>query len=441
MLNELSILKIFCNKELYEKYSSYVHGKILDHHIKVLLNDFADYFSKTNNNLTNFDEFYTWFSQVQHPSIPEATRIIYKEMISRLESLEVGIAEEVIKEYQKRHLVNTLDQHFKVGFNLEFIQESIDNYKKEVSNISQEEDDEDVVKYDINDLFRDLDRSRGLKWRLNFLNEAIGPLQRGHLIIVAAYTGTGKTCFAVSEAVYMAQQVTEGCVLWLNNEEKNETVLRKIWKSTLNCSDQQLQDNPEKATDAYIKRMNGDKDRIKFVDIRKKTLKGIMGLFEKYQPKLVVIDQADKIPSAGKAFSDHVMLRNTYAEIRTLANTYCPVIAISQADASTVYKSRKDDSEDYIYTLYPHHRQLDGSKVGKPGEADAIIMIGRRSENSNTRGLNVSKNKMNVEGLKQEVLFDGLRCRYNNPAGDSLSTTAEKIINKYSDAINALGDR
>lgn len=413
MLNELCLLKVFSKQTIYEKFGEYVQNKLLDYHIKVLLADYEEFFKLFNRDIEDFSEFYVWFSQTRHPNIPEATAIIYKEMLTKLETMEVGIAEEIIKEFQKRHLANELEQHFKIGFNLEFIQEKIDSYRRDIANLSSLDDDEDMVKYELNDLFKGLDRSNGLKWRLDFLSEAIGPLQRGHLIIVAAYTGTGKTAFAVSEATYMAQQLDEGCVLWLNNEEKNETVIRKLYKATLNCTDQDLVDHPEKAEEAYIKRMHGDKYRIKFIDVRKKTLKGIATLFEKYQPRLVIIDQADKIPAGGKAFSDCVMLRNIYVEIRTLANTYCPILAISQADSSTVYKPKGED--EYVYTLYPHHRQLDGSKVGKPGEADAIIMIGRRSENSNTRGLHVSKNKMNVEGLKQEVLFDGIKCRYNNP--------------------------
>ena len=120
----------------------------------------------------------------------------------------------------------------------------------------------------------------------------------------------------------------------------------------------------------------------------------------------------DKIEHSYKAFSDHDRLKSLYGKVRDLANEYCAVIAVSQADVTTTYRDR--DTGDVQYQLYPHHRQLDGSKVGKPGEADAIVMIGRKLEHPGSRGIHVSKNKFG-DTIKQEVIFDGEICRYTNP--------------------------
>lgn len=414
LINDIHLLKVFSYKETYRKYISYIHTQFLDHHIKVLLQDFEEYYNLFEKDIEDISEFYTWFIQARHPNLPEAAQIIYKTMLDNLQSTETTIAEQILKEYQKKHLINELTKHFELGLDVEFVQDKLKAYISSISTLSQDSEDEDLVQYDIDDLLKGVDKNTGLKWRLNILNDTIGSIKTGYLIIIAAFVDIGKTSCAISEATYMAQQLTDGCVLWLNNEEEDLRVIRKIWKSTLNCTDEDLIAHPEKAKERFIQRMNGDKDRIKLINIRKKTIKGIKSLFEKYNPKLVVIDQADKIMNPNhKAFTDHGQLKNIYGEIRSLANTYCPVIAISQADSTTMYKPR--DSEDYKYTLYPHHRQLDGSKVGKPGEADAIIMIGRRAENNNTRGLHVSKNKFGDSNNKQEVLFDGARCRYNNP--------------------------
>jgi hypothetical protein len=414
MINELTLLKIFCKQKIYREYNSYVQNKLLEYHIKVILQDFEEYFNIFNKDIEDFSEFYTWFSQTRHPNIPEATSIIYKEIINKLSIIEVGIGPEIIKEFQKRHLITTLEAHFKIGFNIDFVQESLDSYKKDVASLSQVDEDADVIEYCLNDLLNNINKNEGLRWRLNMLNDGIGAIKKGYLIIVGAFVDVGKTSFAVSEATYMAQQLTEGCVLWLNNEEEDYRVLRKIWKSVLNCTDAELLANPDKATEVFNRKMHGDPKRIRLVNIRKKSLKGVSRLFEKYKPALVVIDQADKISNTSfKAFSEPGQLKNIYGELRTLANTYCPVIAISQADATAMYKAR--DSEEYSYTLYPHHRQLDGSKIGKPGEADAIIMIGRRAENNTTRGVHISKNKFGDSNYKQEVIYNGEKCRYSNP--------------------------
>lgn len=413
MLNELTLLKIFCEKEVYNQYADFIDHKNLDYHMKILLQDFKAYFEQYGKDITDFSEFYVWFSQIQHPTLPEATYIIYKQMIDKLAETQCGITSEILLEFQKRQTIVELENHFRTGFNIEFVQEALDSYKKAVAHVSQDNDDEDLVKYELNDLLKGVDKTTGLRWRLNVLNNSIGAIKRGYLIIVGAFVDVGKTSFAVSEATYMAQQLEEGCVLWLNNEEEDYRVLRKIWKSTLGCTDNDLMSNPEKAEEFFKRKMHGDMNRIKLINIRKKTVKGIRKLFEKYNPSLVVIDQADKILNPTyKAFTDHGQLKNIYGELRSLANAFCPVIAISQADATAMYKSR--DSEEYTYSLYPHHRQLDGSKVGKPGEADAIIMIGRRAESNTTRGIHVSKNKFGEANYREEVNFDGGKCRYTN---------------------------
>ena len=161
--------------------------------------------------------------------------------------------------------------------------------------------------------------------------------------------------------------------------------------------------------------MNGDLNRIKLVDIRNKTIHQIKELFKHYKPHLAIIDQIDKISLVNKkSFSDHDRLKSLYGEIRSLANEFCPILGISQADSSSCYIDR--ESNEMVYKLYLHHRQLDGSKVGKPGEADAIIMIGRRTGLNTTRGIHVSKTKFG-EPIQQEVNFNGDLCRYSNPEG------------------------
>src|SRR6185295_11886129 len=174
------------------------------------------------------------------------------------------------------------EEHFQLGFDISFVENKLEEYKKNSASISQELDDEDLVNYSLSDLLATVDKITGLKWRLNVLNESIGSIKRGCLIIIAAFVDVGKSAFAISEATYMAQQLTEGCVLWLNNEEDDYRVLRKIWKSVLNCTDADLLAQPEKCEEVFIKKMGGDKDRIKLVNIRKKTIKGIAALFEKY---------------------------------------------------------------------------------------------------------------------------------------------------------------
>ena len=413
MVTDCTLLKTMMNKEVYDKYIQFINFNILDWEIKTLLEDFGDYFKQFECEQITLDEFITWFHHYKHPDLPDSKHKVFKVIFASLPETESEVIGVVLQKFQELETSQRIRELLDKEYNGDELREYLDKHDESIGRIVAE-DDEDFIDNDLDLILSTTDKGDGLQWRLNCLRQAVGPLNKGKFVIVGAYVDVGKTMFAISETSYMAQQLKTGCVLWLNNEEENLRVYRKIWKSVLHCSDQKLQDYKDKAQTAYEKRMHGDLNRIKFIDIRSKNLKGIKKLFEQYKPKLAIIDQVDKITNVKhKAFSDHDRLKNLYGEIRSLANKYCPIIAISQADATTAYVDK--ETQDIKYQLYPHHRQLDGSKVGKPGEADAIIMIGRRNGYNNTRGIHVSKNKFG-DTLKQEVIFDGERVRYENPS-------------------------
>lgn len=409
---DISLLKIFMDREVYGKYIKFVKIDILDSEIKTILSDFGEYFDAFDKDKIDLEDFPTWFHHYKHPDLVESKHKIYKLIFNRLLSVKTEAAEQVLQKMQQLACSDKIRQSLDKAFSVDMVREILLDYEKSASLLS-ETDDEDVVFNDLGKILAKLDTSSGLNWRLKCLNDSIGPLNRGVLVVVAAYVDVGKTAFAISESTFMARQLKEGCVLWLNNEEDDNRVYKKIWKSVLACGDGGLEKHSQNAIDEYKRRMHGDLERIKFVNIRKKSFSQLVSLFERYKPRLCVIDQVDKIStSKNKFFSDHDRLKSLYGEVRALANEYCPIIAVSQADVTTVKLNK--DTGDIEYQLYPHHRQLDGSKVGKPGEADAIIMIGRRADYPGTRGVHVSKNKFG-NSKKQEVIFDGEKVRYENP--------------------------
>ena len=409
---DLALLKLFMVRENYEKYIDYVRKDLLEFEIRILLDDFGAYYEATTGDSINLDEFPTWFHHYRHPDIAESKHQMFKYIFKSLQNYESEVADVVLERFKEQAALTAIRKSTESKLNLDELKGILTSFEK-TALTPLEEEDKNWIKNDLQLLLEQTEPTAGLQWRLNCLNESIGPLNKGKLIIVAAYVDVGKTMFAISEATYMAQQLEKGCVLWLNNEEDDARVYKKIWKSVLGCTESDLYAHKDKAIKEYTKRMHGDIERIKFIDIRSKSLKEISALFEKYKPSLAILDQVDKINNKiYKAFSDYDRLKNLYGEVRTLANKYCPIIAVSQADSSTVRIDQNSGNMSYL--LYPHHRQLDGSKVGKPGEADAIIMIGRRNETNNTRGIHVSKNKFG-DVIKKEVIFSGERARYENP--------------------------
>jgi wyosine [tRNA(Phe)-imidazoG37] synthetase (radical SAM superfamily) len=406
---DLSLLKLFQVKSNYDNYIEYVKKDILEYEIRTLLTDFGKYYKEHDNNI-EINDFATWFNHYAHPDLPDSQREVFKSIFEAIPQVKMDATNTVLTKFQEYSTTKAVRHTLEKGFNLESLQKLLEDHEILVK--AAEDEDEAVIKNDLNSILQTTRRSEGLKWRLDCLNKSIGPLSKGMFVIVSAYVDVGKTALCISEASYMAQQLKEGCILWLNNEEEDHRVYKKIWKSTLGVKEENLLKAKDRAREEYVKRMHGDIERIKFVNIRKKSFNQITKLIKKYNPSLCIIDQVDKIEHSYKAFSDHDRLKSLYGKVRDLANEYCAVIAVSQADVTTTYRDR--DTGDVQYQLYPHHRQLDGSKVGKPGEADAIVMIGRKLEHPGSRGIHVSKNKFG-DTIKQEVIFDGEICRYTNP--------------------------
>ena len=408
---DLAILKLLLKKESYDRYADLIIHQCFEQEVQFLLQAYKKYYKEFNTEQINLNEFASWFFHIIAPDLPESKREIYTQILNRITLCEDLNTEVLIKALQEKQTAFKLSKALETRFNIEELISILSEHEK-ILQLSLL-DDKDLVTADLKLLLAATSREQGLRWRLDCLNQHVGTLQKGTLVLVAAYVDVGKTMFAISESTFMAKQLTEGCVLWLNNEEDNYRVLRKIWKSVLGCDDFTLAANQEKATQEYISRMNGDLNRIKFIDIRNKNLSQITKLIEKYDARLVVIDQVDKIyQTKHKSFSEHDRLKNLYGVIRDLANKYCPIMAISQADVTTTRLDAK--SGELSYTLYPHHRQLDGSKVGKPGEADVIIMIGKREGSDTTRGIHISKNKFGSV-YKQEVVFKPEIAQYRNP--------------------------
>lgn len=414
-ITDATLLKIMSERENYESYIDYVKFDALAEESQILLKDYRKYFSEFDHEAIDFEEFPTWFHQVRHPDLPTAGHKVYNRIFTHIQKTKADTAENVIKHFQQEATWQKLTKlKESSGFNPEEFSEVLKEYeKKQVGG-----ETEGWVTNEIERIIQAVDRNTGLKWRLNCLNKATKGLIPGDFIIVAAYVDTGKTTFATSEATYIASQLETGSVLWFNNEEHNDKVLQKIWMSALGAPWSKIQRNHEKAKKKYIEIMHGDIDRIKLIDIRGHSINSIKKICKKENPKLMIFDQIDKInPGRKKYYADHDRLKSLYGEVRALANEYCPVIGISQADATTRWFNK--ETEEVSYQKYLDQSQLDGSKIGKPGEADIIITIGRDRGLPNSRFLFIPKNK--VEGvssewrnLKVEVHFRGDVARYED---------------------------
>jgi replicative DNA helicase len=315
-----------------------------------------------------------WLTELANPADEDTIGTVIKSLATRYHANEIaGKALAIVD--------GRLDS-------LESVEAQLSLYHGDVGKV--EHDETYIVDDDIMNMLTEA-QANGYKWRLNCLNESLGDLRQGDLIVVATRPDTGKTTFLASESTFIASQMPkEKVVLWLNNEELGKKVKRRIVQSALGITTKQMYSLPERVRDKWEEKM-GRKDKFVLFDKADVSVYDVENLFEKYDVGLIIFDQLWKVhgfeKEAGGETQRQTMIFNW---ARELAKKYAPVITVHQADGSAEGIKWIDMSKLY------------GSKTGVQGEADAIITIGRLPEEGNKRYLYVPKNKLdgNIQGLR-----------------------------------------
>tara|TARA_R110000868_G_scaffold53345_1_gene167565 strand:- start:107 stop:1255 length:1149 start_codon:yes stop_codon:yes gene_type:complete len=258
--------------------------------------------------------------------------------------------------------------------------------------------------------------SSGYEWRAMCLNRSLGLLRPGDFLIVAARVEVGKTTFLASEASFIAPQLPKDRPLvWINNEEKSDSVFFRVVQSALGKTTKEILADRDGSMKKYDELM-GTRDRIRVTDGKTNDVKTLSLMLKELNPGMIIIDQLDKVTGFTKESEEHLRLGSLYKWARELSRDYGPVIVASQLSEEA------DHVKDPPFIGF---RSLRGSKTDKPGEADAIITIGKWAapspEEENLRTINVPKNKLPGNGKyyveserhgKYIVRLDQLRARY-----------------------------
>lgn len=237
---------------------------------------------------------------------------------------------------------------------------------------------------DLAELFHSVRGEGGLRWRLNTLNKSLGSLRRGDFGFIFARPETGKTTILASEVTYMAEQIEampeEGCVLWFNNEEQGDKVKLRNVQAMYGVTQAELQNNLDYYRNNWLERWS---NVIRIVDEARITKDLVEKLCAKYNPKLIVFDQLDKIVWQDSERND-LKLKSIYQWAREISKKYAPFIAICQAGGSGEGKKYLDMTD------------VDSSATAKQGEADFIIGLGKTHEEreESQRFISICKNKL-----------------------------------------------
>lgn len=421
MISDLTLIKLFFSGvDTYQNYSPFIRMEALSREAQMILKDIGVFYGQfTDQTEIDPDRFVTWFNQVQHPELTETQSQLYAELFRRVSEQELEQSDEYIQgilthfktEDFKARITSYLE---KKDWDPEHLKELVEQYQKEVQIDAMGEFEENSLGM----MLAKETRHEGLQWRLNSLRKSIGPIIAGDFGVVAAYVETGKSSWLASEVAHFAHQVTEGDVLWFNNEQTNDRVQKRIWCAALGVSEATLASDPNLYTQLYTQYMNGDINRVKVFDCYDMSVNDIRKKMDKYNPKLVVIDMIDHLKGGGDdKNADWRRLQKLYYETRRLARV-CPVLGASQCNSSVTWMDYETQTTKFQH--YISMKQLAGSGQGKQEAMDFMITIGKDEAYPKTRYLHVCKNKLPGDGnsqhryIKSECVFDEQTARYTD---------------------------
>lgn len=380
------IIKTILKKDIYNKYNN-----ILDDLIKETNNEIQkiyfvikEYFKDKDNDLSLDDLIIKFYAS--YPAMRQKEKEVYESLFSIAK--EAVVNDDLVEEY-----IQGLKK-FVVANKLALAAIDYASGKKEYSSVkslfeelgtepSVGEVAPSFVSDDLEILLQEQTFNKGLRWRLQSLNHALGSLRRGDFGFVFARPETGKTTFLTSETTHMAAQAKAndlGPVVWFNNEEQGGKVKLRCIQAYFGAEIHKLRGNASDFRQKYLDEIG---DYLRVVDEPILNARFVEKVVEYCKPSLIIFDQIDKV---GGFSSDREDLRlgAIYQWSRELAKMYAPVIGITQSDAS---------GEDKMWLTMDN---VANAKTAKQAEADWILGIGfcHQPGMEYTRYMHLSKNKL-----------------------------------------------
>lgn len=385
------IIYLFLNKEIFEKYKNTIDLNIIKGSMPIIYKVFLSLFKlheRTTNSQASISvkDLETVFFSLYPAENQKEIALVFNHIERDGSEANKELLVSYLNDCQTRLIafeiaklgITTSDG----GTSPETFKEGLKRALDQLETPAVPTDETSFVSDDLEALYTETFKEKGLRWRLDSLNKTLGSLRPGDFGFIFARPETGKTTFLASEVTYMASQLTaeKGPVLWINNEEQGNKVMLRCYQATLDLKLQEL-----------AKDIQGNK--IKFNEIIKNKLKiydkpiiyksEVENLTTIWQPSLIVFDQIDKIRGFD-AERDDLKLGSIYQWARGLAKQYCPVLGICQADGTG----------EGVKALNMNH--VANAKTSKQAEADFILGIGKthNKDEEFIRYFNISKNKL-----------------------------------------------
>jgi len=399
------------DRDRYFRFKSLIKSHTVTQETATILSDLEEWYN--DNPLVtdvNWDDFATWFKIVKHPMYKKDKQELYAKMFNNIKSttFDPTLVDKIISTFIERdYATQIFDISGRIAegndsFSMNDIEDVFFKFEKETNRINELE--ANVCTDDMVSIVKDLDRSKGLKWRLDWLNDMVGGIIKGDFILFSARPEAGKTTLLASESTFMQTQIPKDkYILWFNNEEESKKVKLRILQAGIGWKTEDILKNITQAVAEYENQV-GSLSQIKVIG-GSITTKQVEKYISKYPPGLIIIDQLRKIQGFDrKNTNDLDNLRRLYVWGRELSKEHSPVMTVHQA---------RGDAEGIPYLQM---NQLEGCQTEIQGELDVQIMIGRKLESGceNNRFFNIVKNKPTGRHGKYETLIQPEIGRYKN---------------------------
>ncbi len=299
-MSDASLIKLFTDKDIYNNYKKYIKTKLLGDVHKEFLESFSTYFGKFEHDKVDAEQFLLWFVQSYKSDCDDSVVALYATAWDNIKKADTGVVQDLLLKFNEEAIKDALQEHIELEkFDTDKIMNLCKKHEDMKLSLVGSKYDKYKFEMDLAKAIEATDRSNGLQWRLNCLNNSLGHLVRGDLIFVFGYVDTGKTKFLISEITHMAQQLTEGKVLYLNNEESNEKLLKDLHCATLRRTLDAVEANGDLAKEHYKRLMHGDENRIQLFKAEELGVGDFAAMAEVYKPKLMVVDLVNNIAKQG----------------------------------------------------------------------------------------------------------------------------------------------
>jgi hypothetical protein len=395
VLTEKSLLSALSSRKHYDMYIAYVDIKRLLPETALILDCYGDYYKTyPESTYIDWDEFTLQFKTNWHAKdLADNMVDWYVEAINSISQLKEDNVSTALLGLINREFVDKVGELSSSKINPEKAAELLSQYEIKYAAVMQDYD-ADLFNSDSAD-FSIIDKSKGIKYPYAPLNDSLGGMVSGSLVVLNAAHGIGKTacaCDFAAEAIKQSQNENLGPVLFFNTEGSLNTafarVLSNLFRDKIKNGYKSIINNPEKVLKHYKKTYG---ERLLLFKGNKKGLGYITSKVRKYKPSLIILDMAVAIMRpVSKNSSDTSNLEEYFNQLRSLSEEV-PIVATVQAGVGAKFYCTK--TQRHIYKMWPTDDDIYGSRTAVQSAAETIITIGRDNDNEYKRYIQTTKIK------------------------------------------------